>query len=57
MAAEEESECLMCVKPIADIGVGISACNHRDVCAECVLKMRELHQLKYCPLCKVRARR
>jgi hypothetical protein len=47
----EEDVCLICCEPIKEYAVG--QCNHRDLCAMCTLKRRELYKENNCCICKV----
>jgi len=47
----EPHECLTCCEPISVYAVG--HCNHRTVCALCVLRLRKLYNDRKCCLCKV----
>jgi E3 ubiquitin-protein ligase ZNF598 len=43
-------DCLVCLEPIEQYAIG--GCNHREVCAHCVLKIRLLGNELNCSLCK-----
>lgn len=32
--------------------VAVGKCNHKDICAECILQMVMLYKNSQCPLCK-----
>lgn len=46
-----EDVCLICCEPIKEYAVG--QCNHRDLCAMCTLKRRDLYKELNCCICKV----
>ena len=47
---EAAPHCLVCCSPMAEVGLG--ACNHREVCGQCTLRMRLCYDQRDCPLCK-----
>jgi len=43
-------QCIICCETVGVFSVG--ACNHRDVCAGCSVRLRMLYKDSTCPLCK-----
>jgi hypothetical protein len=48
--SDEENACLICCEPIRFYAVG--SCNHREVCAMCTLRLRQLYKENECCICK-----
>jgi hypothetical protein len=53
-ADEEAPHCLVCCSAMAEVGVG--ACNHKEVCGQCTLRLRLCYSRHDCPLCKTELR-
>ncbi|PRW45017.1 Glucose-induced degradation 4 [Chlorella sorokiniana] len=49
-ALPEAPHCLICTSPMAEVAIG--ACNHKEVCGQCTLRMRLCYGRHDCPLCK-----
>ncbi|KAL0054967.1 hypothetical protein WJX82_005281 [Trebouxia sp. C0006] len=49
-SADNQPVCLLCCEPIKVMAVG--KCNHKEICAECILQMVMLYKNSQCPLCK-----
>ncbi|KAI3426465.1 hypothetical protein D9Q98_008832 [Chlorella vulgaris] len=49
-AHPEAPHCLVCCSEMREVGIG--ACNHKQVCGTCTLRLRLCYDRRDCPLCK-----